>query len=644
MLMANSKSEREEELLAKEPRRRKRSAGAAIEEEELVEGERPEEREEKERALAELAPGKEPREIIIETVIDRMCWELAKTPGQSLNIGELARRTGADAGMLERVAKVLQAKGILDVIYPVNVLANPTLKLREMLKKRFPEPVRGRMIEQYTLSAPHMRIPVAIIDERQESRPLYHIFKPVVGPYTERFLEHVKDELARRTPVRSEEISDPRLSAALRERFHSAANLVLQEELPELSEAQRGELSDLLLYQMYGLGEMELLMLDDWLEELAVNGASNPVSVYHRKFGWLKTNLVIPTEEQIYNYATQIGRKSGRDITLLTPIMDAHLVSGDRVSATLFPISTQGNTITIRRFARNPWTIVDFIDPKLNTFSSEMAAFLWLCIQYEMNVLVIGGTASGKTSTLNTLCHLLPAGQRTVTIEDTRELSLPSYLKWNWIPLTTRNPNPEGKGGVGMLELMVSSLRMRPDRIIVGEIRRKREAEVMFEAMHTGHAVYSTVHADNAAQLVRRLTNPPIELPAVELQALHLVVVQYRDRRKGIRRTHEITEVTTSAAETVALNPVYRWRPRTDTFEKINESLRVIEELNLHTGMTLDEIRGDMADKKLILEWMLKNGWRSVDQVGSLVGRYYKAPEEVLRAVEKNLPPASLLE
>jgi len=319
--------------------------------------------------------------------------------------------------------------------------------------------------------------------------------------------------------------------------------------------------------------------------------------------------------------------------------MDAHLVSGDRVSATLFPISTLGDTITIRRFARNPWTIVDFIDPKMNTLSSEMAAFLWLSIQYEMNMLVVGGTASGKTSTLNTLCHLIPPSQRTITIEDTRELSLPSYLKWNWIPLTTRNPNPEGKGGVGMLELMVGSLRMRPDRVIVGEVRRRREAEVLFEAMHTGHAVYSTVHADNAPQLIRRLTNPPIELPANELQALHLVIVQYRDRRKGVRRTSEITELTSGAAGQATLNPIYRWRPRTDTFDKVNDSLRVIEELNMHTGMTVEEIKTDISEKKLILEWMLRNNVRTVDQVGSMVGFYYKSPAEVLRAAEKNLPP-----
>ncbi|MFH1470266.1 MAG: ATPase, T2SS/T4P/T4SS family, partial [Candidatus Micrarchaeota archaeon] len=305
--------------------------------------------------------------------------------------------------------------------------------------------------------------------------------------------------------------------------------------------------------------------------------------------------------------------------------------TGDRVNATLFPISTCGNTITIRRFARDPWTITDFINPKVNTMSSEMAAFLWLCMQYEMNIMVVGGTASGKTSTLNTLCALIPPSNRIITIEDTRELAIPQYLKWNWVPLVTRNPNPEGHGKVSMLDLMVSSLRMRPDRMIVGEVRKKREAEVLFEAMHTGHAVYSTLHADTASQVLRRLTNPPFDLPNVELQSLHLLVVQYRDRRQGIRRTYEISEVISSSVEMLSLNPIFRWRPRQDTFQKENDSMRIIEELNTHTGMSIDEINKDLKDKKTILTWMLDTGVRSIDQLGDIMSQYYKDPDSVLK-------------
>jgi len=395
---------------------------------------------------------------------------------------------------------------------------------------------------------------------------------------------------------------------------------------------------------MYGLGDIELLLADDALEEIAINGSKENISVYHKKYGWLKTNLMPASEEEIYNYAAQIGRKSGRNVTVLTPIMDTHLLSGDRVSTTLFPISTCGNTITIRKFAREPWTTIDFIEPKIHTMSSDIASFLWLCMQYEMNILVAGGTASGKTSMLNTLAALIPASNRTITIEDTRELALPSYLTWNWVPLTTRNPNPEGKGGVSMLDLMTSSLRMRPDRIIVGEVRKRREAEVMFEAMHTGHAVYATMHADTAQQVLRRLSHPPFDLPVSELQSLHAIVVMHRDRRIGVRRVIEVSEVLNSSADVLSLNNIFRWRPRQDKFEKVNDSLRIFEELNLHTGMNMDELATDLKEKKGILEWMEKRGIRNVDEVGEVVGRYYKDPVSVLKAASKDYTLKKLLE
>jgi type IV secretory pathway ATPase VirB11/archaellum biosynthesis ATPase/intein/homing endonuclease len=167
---------------------------------------------------------------------------------------------------------------------------------------------------------------------------------------------------------------------------------------------------------MLGLGKVEVLLKDENLEEIVINNSQEPLWVYHKRFGWLKTNIVIKSDLEIYNYASMIGRKVGRQITSLNPLMDAHLTTGDRVNATLFPISTKGNTITIRKFARKPWTITDLI--KNNTISKEVASLLWLAIQYEMNVLVSGGTATGKTSILNVLTTFIPPNHRIVSIED----------------------------------------------------------------------------------------------------------------------------------------------------------------------------------------------------------------------------------
>ncbi|MFH1127423.1 MAG: type II/IV secretion system ATPase subunit, partial [archaeon] len=387
-----------------------------------------------------------------------------------------------------------------------------------------------------------------------------------------------------------------------------------------------------------GLGDIELLLNDPYLEEIVVNGHEFPIWVYHKHHGWLKTNMFTKSEDKIYNYSSSIGRRVGRQITNLEPLMDAHLSTGDRVNATLFPISTNGNTITIRKFSRSPWTIIHFLEVK--TLTNEVAALLWLAIQYELNILVAGGTASGKTSMLNILMPFMPPNQRIISIEDTREINLPKFL--HWVPFSSREANPEGKGQVTMLDLLANSLRMRPDRIIVGEIRRAKEAEVMFEAIRTGHSAYATFHGDKAEEVYKRLTNPPINLPVSMLSALHIIVVQYRHRRKGIRRTLEVAEVV-KAEEGSSLNLIYQWNPRTDTLEKMGKSYRIYKEIQLYTGMTNEEIDMDLANKVKILEWMIKYQIKTINTVGKIFAEYYRDESSVIRFAEKNASPKEIL-
>jgi flagellar protein FlaI len=296
--------------------------------------------------------------------------------------------------------------------------------------------------------------------------------------------------------------------------------------------------------------------------------------------------------------------------------MDAHLKTGDRVNATLQPISSKGNTITIRKFAVRPWTITDFI--KTNVVSYEAAALLWMAVQNELSIIVTGGTASGKTSMLNVISNFFPPNQRIISIEDTRELQLPNIL--HWVPMETRLPNPEGKGGISMLDLIVNSLRMRPDRIVVGEIRRKREAEVLFEAMHTGHSVYGTLHANNVRETITRLTSPPIDLPKPILSALSLIVVQHINRRTGKRRTLQIAEVLPNGDANVLM----QLNAQKDILEKINEPIAMMETLNLYTGFSKDEIKKDLKEKIEILDWLVKKNISDVNKIGLIVSKYYR--------------------
>ncbi len=178
------------------------------------------------------------------------------------------------------------------------------------------------------------------------------------------------------------------------------------------------------------------------LEEIAVNGAKDFIWVFHKTLGWCKTNIKPTNDNAIYDQASQIGRRIGREINNLAPLMDAELADGSRVNATLYPISQSGNTITIRKFAKNPWTMTALI--KNSSLSIEIASLVWLCIQNEISLIFSGGTASGKTSFLNACSMFFPANRRIISIEETRELQLPTFLQW--LPMVSREPKPRRKG------------------------------------------------------------------------------------------------------------------------------------------------------------------------------------------------------
>lgn len=385
------------------------------------------------------------------------------------------------------------------------------------------------------------------------------------------------------------------------------------------------------MQEMLGLGKIEFMINDPSLEEIVIVNSKEPVRIYHKKYGWLKTNITPESEEEIINYSNIIARRVGRQINVLAPLLDAHIITGDRANAVLFPISTKGNTITIRKFARDPYTIADLIEN--GTVSMDIAALIWLAIEYEMNVLISGGTASGKTVFLNSCMPFVPPNQRIISMEDTRELMLPEFLYW--CPLVTRTPNPEGKGEVSMLSLLINSLRMRPDRIVLGEIRRQQEAEVLFEAMHTGHSVYATVHADTASETIRRLTNPPINVPHSMLSSVNLNVIMFRDRRKGLRRVFQVAEFM-PGKEKVTPNILYRWVPELDKFTTHNKSFSFYDQLSRNTGMSEKDINEDLKNKKKILEWTIKNKLRDLKSIGKIMNLYYTNPEKLDYIIKRN--------
>ena len=493
---------------------------------------------------------------------------------------------------------------------------------------------KKKQTKQYSIQADDIVAKITIEDDPSSLIGTYSLSIPEMDPATAVFYEDLKGELLKKITITTQEYLDIKLIEDLKKRFRETSTILAIEKIPHLTEKQAKFITGRLVQEMLGLGDIEFFLNDDMIEEICVNNAMEPVWVYHKEFGWLKTNSKIPSESQVWNYSSTIARRVGRQITVQTPLLDAYLVTGDRVNATLSPISSAGNTITIRKFARKPWTIIDFITSK--TMSAEVAAFLWLAIQYETSMIVAGGTGSGKTSLLNVACSFFPSNQRTVSIEQTREVVLPSYLQW--VPLVVREATTEGKGQITMLDLLVNSLRMRPDRIIVGEIRRAEEAEVLFEAIHTGHSVYATMHAETISETIRRLASPPIELPPVMMESLPLIITMFRDRRTGIRRIFEVGELIPNEIgeeKPPEVRTLFRWKPTTDTIERVNRSQRIFETLEKFTSMDQKEIDSTLAERADIINGLVKRNINTVEDVGQTFATYYRDPEAVLKKIKE---------
>ncbi len=355
---------------------------------------------------------------------------------------------------------------------------NPSLGLQNLLSGTKTEEMsyagRAKVLDAYGN--------VRVLKVKGEPVPVYEIRLPKLSKEEENLVKQVRERAITEIQI------DPTLIPNYEERrkiFLREVKRMLKEAAPTYSEGRIELLAELIVQHMLGYGLLDPLVRDDNLEEIMVIGTNKPVYVWHRRFYMCKTNIVFKEDREILNIIERIAREVGRRIDQQSPLLDARLPDGSRVNATIPPISLEGPTITIRKFKKDPLTIIDLI--KYGTMNTDVAAFLWILVDglgvKPANILVAGGTGSGKTTTLNSLAMFIPPGERVISIEDTAELQLPVE---HWIRLETRPANLEGKGEVTMDDLVKNTLRMRPDRIIVGEVRGE-EARTMFTAMNTGH-------------------------------------------------------------------------------------------------------------------------------------------------------------
>jgi len=366
-----------------------------------------------------------------------------------------------------------------------------------------------------------------------------------------------------------------------------------------------------------GYGRVDPLLQDDHIEDISCDGPDHPVFIYHEAYTDLETNVAFGTAA-LDDFVVGLAQQAGHHISVGDPLIEATLPDGSRAELSLGEeVTPHGSAFTIRQYATDPLTPIDLIDR--GTFDAAGMAYCWLCIEHNKSLLVAGGTAAGKTTTLNALSMFVPPGAKVVTIEDTRELTLAHD---NWLAAVTREQLTEG-AAIDMYDLLRSALRHRPEYLLVGEVRGK-EAETLFQAMNTGHTTLSTIHADSIETAVTRLENEPIGLPRTMVESLDLCAVQTQRRLGGqrVRRVDGIAEIRGIDDRTGDLDyaePV-SWHPQNDSFSRSHSE--VLDAIRAERGWEPADLRTELTARERFLETLRQQGVTDYREFTARLGDY----------------------
>lgn len=487
-----------------------------------------------------------------------------------------------------------------------------------------PLPKGFKTIEQYPLYEPFAHVVIAQNPKTGEHKYMLDELQLDVlerGVYN-RILEMLLAEIE--SP--KQEVTDPR-------RFFA-------EEAKKIVDKYRislGWLPDVSWYKilyhaerdLVGYGGIDPLMRDPNIEDISCDGVERPVYVWHRIYESIETNIQFHSDEELDNMVVKLVHMAGKHVSSAFPIVDASLPGKHRLAVCYRrELTPFGTAFTIRKFREDPFSIIDLIN--IGTFSEEMAAYFWECLENRSSIMVLGGTAAGKTTGLNALGCLIKPGSKIITIEETAELNLPHE---NWISLIARQSYGLGGSNVGevaLFDLVKTSMRHRPDMLIVGEVRGQ-EAYVLFQALATGHGGMCTMHAENLDSAVKRLTQKPMDIaPAYvplmniifSIQRVHLVK---NNERKAYRRVMNVSEI----ADYNDYRGIFKWDPVKDEQCPTFDNSIILQSIADRTGHTRKEILGEIERRKNVLHWMKERGIRSYKDVSAIISEYSIRPKQI---------------
>lgn len=525
--------------------------------------------------------------------------------------------------------------GLLDKFNPMSVIRKSHVEYNPrthgMLVDLSFHPKPGvEEIERYPVNEPYAFIRITFDHASHEYT--YEVLEPKLTLAEQDLFKDIKERIFERLDLNTQNVLEEIAKKTLRD----VTDDIIDDYGLTLNPLQREKI----LYAMYkeflGNGMIDPLMHDRYIEDISCDGVNTNLFVFHTRYESMRTNLLYKSADELDSFVTKLAQRSGKYISIAEPMLDATMSDGSRIQMTLgTEVTAHGSTYTIRKFKDEPITPTDLIE--WSTFSPLSIAFFWIAVESGKSCIFAGGTASGKTTSLNAISLFIPPLAKIVTLEDTRELKLPHP---NWIPSVTRTSfDTTGKGEIDMYELLKAALRQRPEYILVGEVRGK-EALTLFQAMSTGHVTYSTIHADSVASIVHRLENPPLDVPRNMLSALDLVSVQVQARVGGqrIRRNKQIIEVLDIDPRTNELitNEVFKWHPATDEITYSGKSY-ILEEIMEERGWDEARMRDELKMRQEVLEWMRIKKIRNYHEVGNILIQYYRDPTTIMQKVRAEL-------
>jgi flagellar protein FlaI len=376
-------------------------------------------------------------------------------------------------------------------------------------------------------------------------------------------------------------------------------------------------------------------MRDPNIEDISCDGVNKPVYVWHRNHESIETNLRLESDEILDNMVVKLVHMAGKHVSTAFPIVDASLPGKHRLAvAYRREITPFGTAFTIRKFKEDPYSIMDLIN--IGTFSEEMAAYLWVCLENRASVMVLGGTAAGKTTALNALGCLIKPGNKIMTIEETAELNLSHE---NWVSLISRQSYGLGGSTVGevaLFDLVKTCMRHRPDLMIVGEVRGQ-EAYVLFQALATGHGGMCTMHAENVESAVKRLTQKPMDISPAYIPLMNIVMSVQRvhlvknGEKKAFRRVLSVNEIV----DYEKYLDVIKWDPIKDKHGISLEGSVQLVSIAERLGVSLPELHKELYRRRDVLHWMQTQKIRSYHDVASIIAEYYARPKEFYDKIMK---------